>query len=123
MQQLWINELVGWYKDNGMEQEAVSYLEQRYDKPSQEILFPMYVSSGLYSEAQQVLNNHCSQWDDESVAYCQLNTIVLSWAENGLTAYEMSVDDSTTIASIAAGSTQCAAQAQSLIRMVYNEEI
>ena len=70
-----------------------------------------------------MVDDYSSQSDNESVAYCTLNSIILYWAQNNMTPFDMSENDKSIITSIANGLTSSAPQAQAILRMVFDESI
>ncbi len=122
-QQLWVNELVAWYQQQQMETDAKAYLESRYDDAAKQLLFPLYIANNQLAQAQDILNYYCSQSDPESEAYCNLNSIILRWTQNGISPFEMDENDKSRITDVANGTTGSGPQAQVLLKMVYNETI
>ncbi len=122
-QQLMVNELIAWYQVEAMEVEAIDYLEQRNDEASKKLLLPLYLKEGEISNARMLLNEHCLKNDDESQTYCHLNTMLIDWYDNGLSPFYMTYSERLILEEIANGLTTSAAQAQALLKMVYEAEI
>lgn len=122
-QQLWINELVAWYQEQFMNEDAKAYLESRYDDAAKKMLLPLYIANNEVNKARDILNYYCSQEDDESKAYCQLNSIILDWTIDSISPYEMSESQKTVITEVANGLTNSSAQAQTILKRVFDETI
>ena len=121
--QLWVNELIAWYQAQQMDADAKAYLENRFDDAAKQMLFPMYIANNEYEKANEIINYYCANEDEESRSYCNLNSIILNWANEGRTPFEMTESERTIINEIANNYTGSTGQAQSLLKMVYNEEV
>ena len=108
---------------DGKDSLAISYLESRYDDAAKQMLFPMYINDADYVKANSIVNYYCSMADDESQAYCKLNSIILDWYENGISPFNMSVTDSIAINDLAYSGTKSSSQAKALMLLVYDKSI
>ncbi|MBA3285473.1 MAG: hypothetical protein H0U27_10510 [Nitrosopumilus sp.] len=116
----YINELVSWYVDNNMESEATLYLESINELPTDEILILLYMRSESYTEVQNLINDRSNLTDEESINYVALNSILLNWAQNGQSPYDMTASQVTIIHGVAESQTRSAIQAQSIIAIVFD---
>lgn len=120
--QLWINELVAWYVAAGLNQDAVDYLLLFNNEATNDMLFNIYMSMGIHSAAEDILTDRCAETDDESVAWCDLNTIILDWAQNNETPFDMDSGEETIITDVSETETSSAAQAKAILLLVLGEE-
>jgi len=116
----YINELVNWYVANNMENEAKLYLESINDLTTREILMRLYMKSASYTEVQDLINERSNLTDEESINYVALHSILLYWAQNGQSPYDMTDPQANIIRSVAESQTRSAIQAQSIIAIVFD---
>jgi len=122
-QQQLTNELISWYREQNKLSDAITYLETRKSKASEEMLFNLYLEQKDFNKAQTLLNKRCSQTDVESAAYCNLNTLVLNWSNGSGTPNNMSASDKAVLNSIASGFSGSSGQAQAILKKIFNEII
>ncbi|HLG35148.1 MAG TPA: T9SS type A sorting domain-containing protein [Bacteroidia bacterium] len=119
-QQLWVNELVQWYRDNNADGSAVNYLIARNDEPARKILLSLYISLNQLSNAQLLVDEYNNPNDDESYNYYLLNNVIIDWVESGRNAYGMTSAEQATLELVAESETGSAAQAKDILRFVFD---
>jgi len=119
-QQLWVSELVQWYRTQSQDADAANYLAERNDEPARKMLLPLYIELAQYDNAESLNDEYNINNDDESQNYYLLNKIFLGWAQSGRNAYKMNSTEHATLEQIGQTQTTSAAQAKDILRFVFD---
>ncbi len=117
-----IHELIDWYESAGMTEDAITYLESIADVTARDILIRLYTQTGGYEEAKAELEELQGCTDEDCLNYITLQTILISWAENGTQPTDMTPEEHDALVKVANSNTPSAPQAQSLLAYVFNTD-
>jgi hypothetical protein len=121
-QQLLVNELVAWYREQGMDSAEVNMLTSRNNDAAHRELLDRYTQSFNYTAALNELTNYSANTDEESVNYVALYSILINWGLTNKTPYDLTPDEEITIRNVAATQTRSAITAKSILSLVYDEK-
>lgn len=115
LRETYLRQLSAWYDNNDLENERIQLLLSQGSLSADEQLFPIYLNNEQYVEALNLLNERLGLTDDDNKDYFDVGYLQLGWAQNNLSALEMTLLEQEQLRQISEHDTRASATALALL--------